>query len=64
MLYCLDDRGRMSLVNPSPVKFQSVSRFQVPRGGKGMFFAHPVICGERLYVRHADRLYAYDLRAN
>jgi len=29
----------------------------------GLFSTHPVICGGRLYVRHADRLYAYDIRA-
>ena len=60
----LGDRRPMSLIQPSPEGFKLASRFQVPRGGKGPFFAHPVICGGRLYVRHADRLYAYEIEAS
>jgi hypothetical protein len=40
-----------------------VSRFKLPSGGEGPSMAHPVVCGGRLYLRHDDRLYAYDLRA-
>ena len=62
MIYTLDNRGGVSLVKPSPTRFDRISRFRVPRGGKGLFFAHPVVCGGRLYIRHADHLYAYDVR--
>jgi len=58
-LYCLDERGTLSLVRCSPDKWDAVSAFKVPRGGKGLFWAHPVVHGARLYVRHSDKLMAY-----
>ncbi len=64
MLYCLNNKGIMRLISPSPSELKMVSQFQVPRGGKSFFFAHPVICGGRLYVRHADHLYAYEVKAD
>ena len=63
MLYCLDERGTMSLVKSTPEAFRPVSSFRVPKGGAGLYWAHPVVCGGRLYVRHAGRLFAYDIRA-
>ena len=33
-----------------------------PEGGKGPSWAHPVVCGRRLYLRHSDFLYCYDIR--
>ena len=63
MLYCLGERGTMALVTCTPERYGLVSRFDVPKGGEGMYWAHPVVCGSRLYVRHADRLFAYDVKA-
>jgi outer membrane protein assembly factor BamB len=62
MLYCLEEKGTMKLVKAVPEKYELVSSFKVPRGGKGLYWAHPVLCGGRLYVRHADKLFAYDVR--
>lgn len=61
MLYTLDERGTMKLVVATPEKYEVKGEFKVPEGGGGMFWAHPVVCGGRLYVRHSDNLYAYDL---
>ena len=61
-LYCLDERGTMSLVKTTPEKWEEVSSFRLPRGGKGLYWAHPVVCGGRLYLRHSDQLFAYDIR--
>jgi len=61
-LYCLDERGTMSLVRATPEKWYQVGSFQVPEGSKGLHWAHPVVCGGRLYVRHSDEIYAYDIR--
>ncbi len=36
MLYCLDERGRMTLTTASSQKYEEVSVFSVPSGGKGM----------------------------
>ena len=32
--------------------------------GKGNSWAHPVVCGGRLYIRHGGFLYAYTLKEN
>ncbi|MFC1636610.1 PQQ-binding-like beta-propeller repeat protein [Planctomycetota bacterium] len=63
-LYCLEERGTMSLVKATPEKWGQISSFRPPRGGKGLFWAHPVVCRGRLYIRHAEQLFAYDIRAN
>ena len=62
MLYCLDERGTMTLVSATPEKYHEMSKFDVPSGGKGMHWAHPVVCGGRLYIRHTDKLFAYDIK--
>ena len=61
MLYCLDERGIMTLVTATPGKYDAVSTFEVPSGGKGMHWAHPVVCGGRLYIRHTDKIFIYDV---
>ena len=61
-LYCLDEKGTMNLAKATDDKWELAGSFRVPRGGKGLYWAHPVICGGRLYVRHSDRLYVYDVR--
>ncbi|MFC2161243.1 PQQ-binding-like beta-propeller repeat protein [Acidobacteriota bacterium] len=63
-IYCYEERGTISLVKAVPEKYDQVSSFQVPKGGESLYWAHPVVCGGRLYVRHADNLYAYDIRKN
>ena len=60
--YCLEERGTVALVEATPEKYNQVSSFRLPRGGKGLYWAHPVVCGGRLYVRHSEQLYAYDIR--
>ena len=64
MLYILSERRKVALVKPAPTGHDIVSQFTLPAGGKGATWAHPVVCGGRLYIRHGDRLYAYDVRAN
>ncbi len=63
-LYCLSERGMMSLVKATSEKWDQVGSLQLPRGGRGLFWAHPVICGGRLYVRHSEKIFAYDIRAD
>lgn len=62
MLYCLEEQGTMRLVKATPEKYEEVSSFEVPKGGKGMHWAHPVVCGGRLYLRHKDNLFVYDIK--
>jgi len=61
-LYVLSEKHRVGLVPATPEKHEVVSRFELPEGGEGNSWAHPVVCGGRLYVRHGDFLYAYDVR--
>jgi len=63
MLFILGKDGTMGLVTPSPKAHTVVSRFELPEGGKGLWWAHPVVCDGRLYVRHGEFLYTYDVRA-
>ncbi len=63
MLYTLSERHEMGLVPATPEKHEVVSRFELPEGGEGPSWAHPVVCGGRLYLRHGDFLYCYDVRA-
>jgi outer membrane protein assembly factor BamB len=62
MLYLLGEGGWMGLVTPSPTAHTVVSYFKLPPGGEGRWWAHPVVCGGRLFLRHGEFLYAYDIR--
>jgi len=62
MFYLLDERsGAMTLIKATPEKYEPVGEFNVPSGGQSMYWAHPVICGKRLYVRHWDKIFVYDI---
>jgi hypothetical protein len=62
MLYVLNEKGQVALVRCTPQKHEVVSRFCLPREERGATWAHPVVCGGRLYVRHGDRLYCHRVR--
>ena len=62
MLYTLSENRMMGLVRPTAVGYELVSSFNIPEGGKGNSWAHPVVCGGRLYIRHDEFLYVYKLR--
>ncbi len=63
LLYTINEHGAVGLLRPSPAGYELISQFKIPAGGEGPTWAHPVVCGGRLYIRHGDRLYAYDVRA-
>jgi outer membrane protein assembly factor BamB len=62
MLYLLDEKGTMRLVKAEPESFVVAGEFKVPKGGTVPFWSHPVVCGGRLYLRHSDKLFVYDIR--
>jgi len=62
-IYAVNHGGTVALVDPSPEAYRLVSRFQLPKGGKGPVWAHPVVCGSRLYLRHDETLFCYDVSA-
>lgn len=62
ILYTLSIDRVMGLVLPAPGGLELVGSFEVPKGGEGKSWAHPVIRGGRLHIRHGDYCYAYDVR--
>ncbi len=61
MLYALGHRGKVMLLSIKPGGWDMVSQFDLPREDKDDCLTHPVLCGGRLYIRHANVLYAYDV---
>ena len=64
MLYTLSEKRRtVTLLPATPDGYTVTGEFTIPNQGIGPTWAHPVVCGGRLYIRHGDFLYAYDVRA-
>ena len=61
MVYLYDENGKVKLVKASADGMQKTGEFKVPSSGKGPYWAHPVVCGGRLYLRHNDEIFAYDI---
>ncbi len=61
MLYTVNEGRGVGLVPATPGEHDVVSYFEIPEGGEGPTWAHPVVAGGRLYLRHGDFLYAYDI---
>lgn len=63
LLYIYDEKGgNVGLIRATPEKFDLVSSFKVKLGDMGPFWAHPVIHGGILYLRHSNALMAYDIK--
>lgn len=62
MLYTLSEDKQMGIVPAVSTEHKVASQFKLPAGGEGKSWAYPVICGTRLYIRHGDVLFAYDVR--
>jgi outer membrane protein assembly factor BamB len=63
MLYALNHDRTVALVRPLPHTFEIISQFTIPAAGSGPTWAHPVVCNGRLYIRHGDFLYCYDIKS-
>ncbi len=63
MLYTMSERRDVGLVKAAQEGHAVISRFKLPAGGEGPTWAHPVVCGSRLYLRHDNQLFAYDVAA-
>ena len=62
MLFVLSERSDVGLVKAEPTAHRLISQFRLPPEGSGPSWAHPVVIGGILYIRHGDVLYAYDVR--
>jgi len=63
MLYLTGELRDVALVPATPEGFNIVSQFKFPKDGNGPLWAYPVVCGGRLYIRHGDILYVYNVRS-
>lgn len=64
LLYTLSEKHDMGLVAATGDSFQLISQFTLPTTGDRESWAYPVVCGGRLYLRHDNLLFCYDVRAN
>lgn len=62
MLYLLGEGQVMGLAEASPDGYREKGRFPIEDKGRPSW-AHPVVCGGRLYIRNQDDLSCYDIRA-
>jgi outer membrane protein assembly factor BamB len=62
-LICLDYKGNLYLIKPSPKSFQKVGEMKnaIPEV-KALSWTGPVIANGKLYLRYMQRLICYDLR--
>lgn len=58
LLLVLSDDGRVILVNATPDSFQEIAEFQAI---EGKTWNHPILVGNRLYVRNAQEIACYEL---
>lgn len=63
LFYCLSHKGLLGLVKATPESYTIISQIQFPEDGQDHWFAHPVVCGGRLYIRHGDYIYVYDIKS-
>jgi len=57
-----EDDKTVILLNPDPMKYDEISRFELPNEAPGKSWAHPVVLDGRLYLRHGQYLYCYDVK--
>ena len=54
--------GAVGLIKADPKEFQAISEFLITQG-KGEHWAHPVISGGRLFIRHGEGLMGYGIKS-
>jgi outer membrane protein assembly factor BamB len=64
MFYLYSDNGNMALARPMDTGFEVTGRLTIEDPGERPTWAHPVVCGGRLYVRYGDKLSVYDVAGN
>ena len=61
LIYFLSEKGDFRLIRPTPEKYDVVSRWSIPEKGEGPTWAHMVVLDRKLYIRHGEYLYCYDI---
>ena len=61
-LYCLDEKGNVALLKPTPDGFVTKGHFKIETGRYKDAWAHPVLLDGKLYIRQHETLYCYDVK--
>ncbi len=62
LFYILEEKaGTVALVKPDQNNFEVISSFKL-NGGSGPFWSHPFIANGKLYLRHGDVLFVYNIK--
>jgi hypothetical protein len=61
MLYLLGEGHQAGLAEATPDGYREKGRFDIQDHGRPSW-AHPVVCGGRLYIRNQSSLSCYDIR--
>jgi len=59
--YLYSDDGQMALAKATDEGLVVTGRLKLKEPGKRPTWAHPVVCGGRLYLRYGDKLAAYEV---
>ncbi|MFY9152253.1 MAG: PQQ-binding-like beta-propeller repeat protein [Prolixibacteraceae bacterium] len=63
LFYILEEKsGTVALVKPNSQDFEVISSFKL-QGGSGPFWSHPFIANGKLYLRHGEVLFVYNIKA-
>jgi outer membrane protein assembly factor BamB len=60
-LYIRYANGYVALVPAGPDGYKETGMFKIPNG-TGNCWAHPVVCGGRMYIREKDTLWVYEVK--
>lgn len=61
-LYCLDETGKVGLLQPGPQGLKTNGQFRLPVDRVRDAWAHPVLCDGQLYLRYHSRLWCFDVK--
>lgn len=63
MFYILEEKtGTVALVKPDQNSFEVISSYKL-KGGSGPYWSHPFIANGKMYLRHGDVLFVYNIKA-
>jgi len=61
-LFVMSADGKVLLLKPTAESFQTLGAFSIVQKRTKNAWAHPVLCGGRLYLRYDDALFCYDVK--
>jgi outer membrane protein assembly factor BamB len=62
-IYLRTEAGPVVLVEATGAEYRELGRFDPPKHGSSPAWSHPVVAASRLFLRDADLLYCYDVKA-